>query len=128
MLLIMRPKNFVLGRTVHGDLRQIQPGRSDAAPACRAPERDFVRLASNIRKRIHLRKGVAIFADAGDRHIQTHEQAELLAYSLFAWTSGGYAFEEGEPDIDDSLAFEGSPSTVILEGRRRIDELEPWSG
>ena len=78
----------------------------------------------NIRKRIHLRKGVAIFADGGDGQAKTREQAELLAYSLFTWTSGDYAFEEGEPDIDDSLAFEGSPSTVILEGSRRIDEVE----
>ena len=78
----------------------------------------------NIRKRIHFRKGVAIFADAADGQVQTREQAELLAYSLFTWTSGEYAFEEGEPDIDDSLAFEGSPSTVILEGSRRIDQVE----
>ncbi len=78
----------------------------------------------NIRKRIHFNKGVAIFADAGDGQVQTRAQAELLAYSLFTWTSGEFAFEEGEPNIDDSLAFEGSPSTVILEGNRRIDELE----
>ena len=67
----------------------------------------------NIRRRIHFRKGVAIFADAGDGQVQTREQAELLAYSLFTWTSGEFAFEEGAPDIDDSLAFEGSPSTVV---------------
>ena len=78
----------------------------------------------NIKKRIHLKKGVAIFADAGDGQVQTREQAELLAYSLFTWSSGEFAFEEGEPDIDDSLAFEGSPSSVILEGSRRIDEVE----
>ena len=78
----------------------------------------------NIKKRIHLKKGVSIFADAGDGQVQTREQAELLAYSLFTWSSGEFAFEEGEPDIDDSLAFEGSPSSMILEGSRRIDEVE----
>lgn len=78
----------------------------------------------NIKKRIHLKQGVVIFADAGDSQVQTREQAELLAYSLFTWTSGDYEFEEGEPDIDASLAFEGSPSSVILEGSRRIDEVE----
>lgn len=78
----------------------------------------------SIRRRIHFKKGVAIFADAGDNQLQSREQAELLAYSLFTWTSGEFAFEDGEPNITESLAFEGSPSNVILEGIRRIDELE----
>ena len=109
---------------MRGDLRQTS--LAEVMRHLYAERRSGILYVSrqNIEKRIHLRKGVAIFADSGDSQVQTREQAELLAYSLFTWTSGEYAFEEGEPDIDDSLAFEGSPSTVILEGSRRIDDLE----
>ena len=78
----------------------------------------------SIKKRLHFKNGVAIFADSGNGKPQTREQAELLAYSLFTWTSGEFVFEEGEPQIDDALAFEGSPSTVILAGSRSIAEPE----
>lgn len=78
----------------------------------------------NIRKRIHLKDGVAIFADAGDGQPLSRDQAEVLAFSLFTWTSGELAFEEGEPEIDEAQAFDGSPSWLILEASRRIDEVE----
>ena len=81
-----------------------------------------------IRKRLHFKKGVVIFADSGPGQLQTREQAELLAYSLFTWTTGEFEFLEEDTNIEDSLAFEGSPSTVILEGSRRIDEPESLRG
>ncbi len=109
---------------MRGDLRQ-----SSLAEVVRhlyAERRNGILHVSRqgIRRRIHFKQGVAIFADSGDHELQSREQAELLAYSLFTWTSGEFEFEDGGPNIAESVAFEGSPSTLILDGIRRIDELE----
>ena len=75
-----------------------------------------------IQKRVHFKKGVAIFADAADSRLLSRDQAESLMYSLFTWTSGEFSFEDLEPKVDEGRAFTASPSVMILEGSRRIAE------
>lgn len=75
-----------------------------------------------IQRRVHFRKGVAIFAEAADSPPLSRDQAESLFYSLFTWISGEFSFERLEPNVDESCAFTSSPSVLILEGSRRIAE------
>jgi hypothetical protein len=75
-----------------------------------------------VQRRVHLRKGVAIFAEAADSPLPSRDQAESLFYSLFTWTSGEFSFEDLEPQVDEGRAFTASPSVTILEGSRRIAE------
>jgi hypothetical protein len=77
-----------------------------------------------IQKRVHFKKGVAIFADAADSRLLSRDQAESLMYSLFTWTSGEFSFEDLEPKVDEGRAFTASPSVMILEGSRRIAERQ----
>lgn len=74
------------------------------------------------RSRVHLKKGVAIFADAADSPLLSRDQAQSLLYSLFTWTSGEFYFEDLEPKVDEGRAFTASPTVMILEGSRRITE------
>ena len=75
-----------------------------------------------IQRRVHFRKGVAIFAEAADSPPVSRDQAETLFYALFNWISGEFSFEDLEPNVDESRAFTASPPTMILEGSRRIAE------
>ncbi len=77
-----------------------------------------------IERRVHFKKGVAIFADSDDHPPGSPEEAERLLQSLFSWTSGELSFVEGEPTVDELRAFTASPSVVILEGSRRIDDRQ----
>jgi len=81
-----------------------------------------------LQKRVHFKKGVAIFADAADSPLLSRDQAESLLYSLFTWTSGEFSFEDLEPKVDEGRAFSVSPSVMILEGSRRIAEREILEG
>jgi hypothetical protein len=44
-------------------------------------------------------------------------------YDLFVWTDGGFEFYDEEPLPDDLLLIEVEPTTVIMEGIYRLDEL-----
>ena len=44
-------------------------------------------------------------------------------YDLFVWTDGDFEFYDEEPLPDDLLLVEVEPTTVIMEGVYRIDEL-----
>jgi len=44
-------------------------------------------------------------------------------YDLFVWTDGDFEFYDKEPLPDDLLLIEVEPTTVIMEGIYRIDEL-----
>lgn len=79
-------------------------------------------LNEGIERRVHFKKGVAVFADSAELPLGSREQAARLLDSLFCWTSGEYLFEESEPTIDEARAFVASPSAVILEGCRGIDD------
>ena len=44
-------------------------------------------------------------------------------YDLFVWTEGQFEFYDDEPFPDDLILIEVEPTTVIMEGIYRIDEL-----
>jgi Domain of unknown function (DUF4388) len=44
-------------------------------------------------------------------------------YDLFVWTEGQFEFYDDEPVPDDLIPIEVEPTTVIMEGIYRIDEL-----
>jgi len=44
-------------------------------------------------------------------------------YDLFVWTEGQFEFYDDEPIPDDLILIEVEPTTVIMEGIYRIDEL-----
>lgn len=44
-------------------------------------------------------------------------------YDLFVWTDGEFEFYDDEPSPDDLLLIEVEPTSVIMEGIYRIDEL-----
>lgn len=44
-------------------------------------------------------------------------------YDLFVWTDGEFEFFDDEPSPDDLLLIEVEPTSVIMEGIYRIDEL-----
>ncbi|HEU4795808.1 MAG TPA: DUF4388 domain-containing protein, partial [Pyrinomonadaceae bacterium] len=44
-------------------------------------------------------------------------------YDLFVWTDGEFEFYDDEPSPDDLLFIEVEPTSVIMEGIYRIDEL-----
>src|SRR5262249_14941355 len=44
-------------------------------------------------------------------------------YDLFVWTEGQFEFYDDEPLPDDLILIEVEPTTVIMEGIYRIDEL-----
>src|SRR5205085_2997318 len=44
-------------------------------------------------------------------------------YDLFVWSDGDFEFYDDEPLPDDLLLIEVEPTTVIMEGIYRIDEL-----
>lgn len=44
-------------------------------------------------------------------------------YDLFVWTDGGFEFYDEEPLPDDLILIEVEPTTVIMEGIYRLDEL-----
>src|SRR5204863_2634233 len=44
-------------------------------------------------------------------------------YDLFVWTDGDFEFYDDEPLPDDLLLIEVEPTTVIMEGIYRLDEL-----
>ena len=47
-------------------------------------------------------------------------------YDLFLWTDGDFEFYDEEPLPDDLLLIEVEPTTVIMEGIYRIDELSRY--
>jgi len=77
-----------------------------------------------VERRVHLKKGLAILADSPNSALPSREQAEELLHSLFSWTSGDFHFEEGEPNVDEARALTASASATILEGSRRIADLQ----
>lgn len=50
-------------------------------------------------------------------------QALEIVYSLFSWTEGTFAFEEGRDEVaNERIVLSINPSTAIMEGIRRLDE------
>ncbi len=50
-------------------------------------------------------------------------QALEIVYSLFSWTEGTFAFQEGTDQLaNERIVLSINPSTAIMEGIRRLDE------
>src|ERR687891_1928751 len=47
-------------------------------------------------------------------------------YDLFVWTEGEFEFYDDEPLPDDLILIEVEPTTVIMEGIYRLDELSRY--
>jgi hypothetical protein len=112
-----------VGVTVRGDLRQ--SSFPDLLRHLYADRRSgTLHLSSNgLMRRVHFRKGAAVFAeDAEAGRTTTRQGAEALLASLFSWTSGEFSFQDGEPEIDEQLAFGRPTAELILEGSRTIGD------
>jgi len=63
------------------------------------------------------------FIDRADLEAVVRQQVEELLYSLLAWTSGSFKFYEDQFPTDEEITVSLSVENVILEGLRRIDEM-----
>lgn len=63
------------------------------------------------------------FIDRADLEAVIRQQVEELLYSLLAWTSGSFKFYEDQFPTDEEITVSLSVENVILEGLRRIDEM-----
>jgi len=63
------------------------------------------------------------FIDRADLQAVVRRQVEELLFSLLAWTSGSFKFYEDQFPTDEEITVALSVENVILEGLRRLDEL-----
>ncbi len=63
------------------------------------------------------------FIDRADLEAVVKKQVEQLLYSLLSWQSGSFKFYEGQFPTEEEITVNLSAENVILEGLRRIDEM-----
>ncbi len=63
------------------------------------------------------------FIDRADLQSVVTEQIEELLYSLLGWQSGSFKFYEDQFPTDEEITVKLSVENVILEGLRRLDEM-----
>ena len=63
------------------------------------------------------------FIDRADLERVIKEQIEDLLYSLLSWQTGSFKFYEDQFPTDEEITVSLSVENVILEGLRRIDEM-----
>jgi len=63
------------------------------------------------------------FIDRADLEAVVKKQVEELLYSLLSWQSGSFKFYENQYPTDEEITVRLSVENVILEGLRRLDEL-----
>ncbi|MFQ6008461.1 MAG: DUF4388 domain-containing protein [Candidatus Zixiibacteriota bacterium] len=63
------------------------------------------------------------FIDRADLERVVKEQVEHLLYSLLSWQSGSFKFYENQFPTDEEITVNLSVENVILEGLRRVDEM-----
>lgn len=61
--------------------------------------------------------------DRADLKSAVKDQIEQLLYSLLSWESGTFKFYEGQLPTQEEIKVEISVENVILEGLRRVDEM-----
>jgi len=64
------------------------------------------------------------FATAEEMEGKVVEQIQTIIYSLFSWLSGEYRFEQHESPVDEDIVLNLSTADIILEGTRRMDDME----
>lgn len=68
------------------------------------------------------------FIERSDLETVVKEQVEELIYSLLSWESGSFKFYENQYPTDEEITVNLSVENVILEGLRRIDEINRFKG
>lgn len=63
------------------------------------------------------------FIDRADLEAVVRKQVEELLFSLLSWQTGSFKFYENQFPTDEEITVGLSVENVILEGLRRIDEL-----
>jgi hypothetical protein len=63
------------------------------------------------------------FIDRADLIAVISRQVEELIYSLLSWESGSFKFYENQYPTEEEITVDLSAENVILEGIRRIDEI-----
>lgn len=63
------------------------------------------------------------FIDRAELQDVIRRQVESLLYSLLSWTSGSFKFYEDQFPTEEEITVNLSVENVILEGLRRLDEL-----
>ncbi len=63
------------------------------------------------------------FIDRADLEEVVRSQIEELIYSLLSWESGSFKFYENQYPTDEDITVSLSVENVILEGLRRLDEI-----
>jgi curved DNA-binding protein CbpA len=61
---------------------------------------------------------------AEDMYSWVVKQIEAIIYSLFEWDAGEYRFESHENPVDEDIVLNLSTADIILEGTRRMDDLD----
>ncbi len=63
------------------------------------------------------------FIDRADLEAVVKKQVEELLFSLLSWQTGSFKFYENQYPTDEEITVRLSVENVILEGLRRIDEI-----
>ncbi|UCD64300.1 MAG: DUF4388 domain-containing protein [Candidatus Zixiibacteriota bacterium] len=63
------------------------------------------------------------FIDRADLDVVVRRQVEELLYSLLSWRSGSFKFYEDQFPTQEEITVRLSVENVILEGLRRVDEI-----
>jgi len=63
------------------------------------------------------------FIERADLDTVVREQIEELLYSLLAWQTGSFKFYENQFPTDEEITVNLSVENVIMEGLRRLDEM-----
>jgi hypothetical protein len=107
-------KTYHLGQLLR-DRGRITSEQLEEAVAAQAKSEPSVRLG-----RIMIEKK---YIHAGDLDKAVREQVEELVYSILAWDSGTFKFYENQYPTDEEITVDISAENAILEGYRRIDEM-----
>ncbi|MFH1687474.1 MAG: DUF4388 domain-containing protein [bacterium] len=107
-------QTFHLGQLLK-DKGVITSGQLDEAVSTQAKTENSKRLGEIMISRN--------FIDRADLNGVVKQQVEELLFSLMAWDSGSFKFYENQFPTDEEITVKISVENVILEGLRRLDEL-----
>ena len=93
-----------------------------------AIERSSFEMAAKIAKETRKRFGKTIvemgYMTPEDMQARVTEQIQAIIYSLFLWRSGQWKLEPHEDPVDEDIMLNLSTADVILEGTRRMDDID----
>ncbi len=97
------------------DSEAITADQLDEAVQLQANEQNSKRLGEILIERKYI--------DRADLQSAVRKQVEQLLYSLLSWDSGTFKFYENQFPTEEEITVRISVENVILEGLRRLDEL-----